>query len=116
MKASEQQTAERTISALLAAGYSLGVYDGEETTVEHSTNAAEVLAAMGTTDEDRLLVYANSGEMPYKRIGWVLFVWGNEDWVAIADNTTNLEDALKPVTDWVEEQSNAAELKFISKG
>lgn len=105
MTNSERQTVEKTIAALLAAGYCLSVNDGEETTIKRSTDPATIIAAMHTTDEDYLLVHAHLNYV--ENFGWVRFVWGNEDWVAINDHTTNLEVELKPVFDWLEEQELA---------
>ena len=101
LKKSEQETAIRTIKALLKAGHKLSVFDGEEVTIEKSTDLEVIRDAMGTTEEDVLFVYANQHP---ERIGFVQFVWGNEDWVAIADYTTNLEGVLKPVFDWMDAQ------------
>ena len=109
LKPSEQQTARKTVETLLAAGYSLSVFDGEEITVKRSLDAESILGAMGTTDEDWLKVYPLAEGNPKPApIGWVRFVWGNEDWVAIADYTTNLETVLQLVFSWVEEQETAA--------
>ena len=55
----EREIAVAVIKALLAAGYSLGVNDGEETTIHHSTDAKAIENAMFTTDEDWLLVFEN---------------------------------------------------------
>ena len=99
----EEQIVERCIADLLAAGYSLGVHDGEEITIHHSTNAAAVRKAMFTTDEDRLFVYLKTGPQGKRDwFGWVFFVYGNDGWDVISDNTCNLEDALKGVTDYAE--------------
>ena len=55
----EKRVIRRTIREFLAHGYTLGVNDGEETTVENSADAKAIFAAMRTTDEDMLLVYAD---------------------------------------------------------
>ena len=110
LKPSERQTAEKTADVLLAAGFSLTVFDGEEETVKQSTDKVAILGAMGTTEEDYLRVYFGSVYW-----GMVRFVWGNEDWVAICDYSTRLEEALRPVTEWMDEQSNAAEYNLLAK-
>ena len=108
LKDSEKQTAERTVDALLAAGWQISVDDGEEITVKRSTDKPAILAALGTTEEDFLRVHQGNAAAgigaPLCVRGWVRFVWGNEDWVAICDHTTNLEEILKPVFDWMEAQ------------
>ena len=88
----EKMVAERCIHDLLAAGYSLSVNDGEETTLHRCTRPAVILAAMATTDEDYLLVRPLGTNTP--RIGWVRFIYGNSGWDVINDYTTNLEAAL----------------------
>lgn len=87
----ETRIAKSAIAELLSAGYTLGVYDGEETTIKQSTDKQAVLDALQTTDDDYLLVY-KAGES--KRCGWVRFVYGNDGWDVISDYTVNLEDAL----------------------
>jgi len=88
----EKMIAERCIHDLLAAGYSLSVYDGEETTLRRCTRPTVILAAMATTDEDYLLVHPLGANKP--RIGWVRFIYGNAGWEVINDYTTNLETVL----------------------
>ena len=112
LKDSEKQTAERTVDVLLAAGYSLAVFDGEEITISRSTDKPAILAALGSSYEDHLKVYPMEPRRT-AAIGWVRFVWGNEDWVAICDHTTNLEAVLQPVFDWMEEQETAAEFNLL---
>ena len=84
----ETQIIKATIGALLAAGFQLSVFDGEETTVSRSTDMAAVLDALRTTDEDYLFVYQIDGEGHY---GWVRFTYGNDDIEVISDYTTSLE-------------------------
>ena len=99
----EEQIVERCIADLLAAGYSLGVHDGEEITIHHSQDAAAVKAAMFTTDEVRLFVYKTDGPQGKRDwFGWVFFVYGNDGWDVINDHTCNLEDALKGVDEYAE--------------
>jgi len=87
----EREIAERVIADALAAGYSLGVHDGEEITIHHSTDAAAVLSAMFTTDEDRLFIYKQDGPQGKRDwFGWVFFIFGNDGWDVVNDYTTNL--------------------------
>jgi hypothetical protein len=85
----ERRIATQCIAELLEAGYALGVNDGEDTTIENSTDPTALLAAMFTTDEDYLLAFKDG-----ERVGWVRFVYGNSGWDAICDYTMNLEPAL----------------------
>lgn len=95
----EQQIAAGLVEELLSHGYALGVNDGEETTVKRSTSAAAVLAAMGTTDEDYLLLW-RPGNRNGDCDGWVRLVYGNgadllSDWsLAIPDEHFTKTSAL----------------------
>ena len=88
----EREIAEAVIKSAIAAGYSLGVHDGEEITIHHSTDAAAILAAMFTTDEDRLFVYKQDGPQGKRDwFGWALFIYGNDGWDVVNDYTANLD-------------------------
>lgn len=67
----EQDIARAVLQRILAAGYGVVVFDGEE---YHpvTTDEATAWAAMGETDEDVLSVYDGS-----HRIGNILLLWGN---------------------------------------
>ena len=99
----EQKIARHTVTALLACGYSLSVYDGEEVTVERSTDKTAICNAMYTTDEDYLFVF-RAGES--SRIGWVRFVYGNDGWDVICDYTTNLDSPMESVMQFAEKFCN----------
>lgn len=89
----EQQITGATIRALLGAGFSLGVFDGEEHTLEFCKTPALVAKALMTTDEDHLTVFDNEKNF----IGSVFFVYGNDGWDVICDYSTSLEEYLEPV-------------------
>ena len=99
----EDQIIKGTILALLAEGYSLGVYDGEETTLVQSTNNVDVFNAMKTTDEDYLLAYR---EEELKNFAWVRFVYGNEGYDVINDYSLTLEKTLLDVNAAISEYEN----------
>jgi hypothetical protein len=87
----ERLIAEAAVKQLLAAGFLLGVNDGEDITISHSCDAAKILAAMFTTDEDYLYVYLDSDpDFTY----WVRFVYGNDGWDVISDYNVALEEHL----------------------
>ena len=91
----ERKICKRLVETLLNEGYGVGVNDGEETTVKNSLDVMEVMNAIQTTDEDYILVYRAG-----KRIGWVRMIWSNGAEV-LSGYTTNLEDVLKPVNDYI---------------
>ena len=86
----ERQIARKVIDDALAAGYAIDVFDGEEDAIENSTDAEAIIAAMFSTDDDRLY-FRKENEV----IGWVWFIYGNSGWDVISDYTVNLEELLK---------------------
>lgn len=80
----ERKLARAVIGTLLDYGFTLGVNDGEETVIHDSRDRAAILAAMGSTDEDWLLVR----KPDYS--GVVRFIWGNEE-DCISDYSLSLE-------------------------
>ena len=95
----EDQIIRGTIEAFLYAGYYLGINDGEETTIRHSREMHKLLKAMKSTDEDYLLVYTGTSG---QEIGWVWFVYGNEDWAVISDYSVKLEHVMSKVNDAID--------------
>ena len=93
----EQTIVLVTAQALLDAGFSLGVNDGGETTLEFSRDLDAIKAALFTTDDDYLYVY-KAGRKPSKDNrpdGWVRFVYGNDGWDVISDCSS--VDDLDPI-------------------
>lgn len=91
----ERRIAEATVDAMLAAGWSLSVFDGEEYTVRHSRDRAQVLGALATTSDDRLFASQPDGA----RVGFVWLVWGNgcdllSDWSDVQPIAAMLEPVL----------------------
>jgi hypothetical protein len=89
----ERAVARRLIKAALAAGYTISVYDGEETTVKRSSKLKAITDALATTGEDTLQLYAAD---PSKTVGWhgagsFYLIWGNADDGSelIADHTNS---------------------------
>ena len=97
----EDQIIKATISQLLAVGFELSMFDGEETTVFRSTNPDLIFLAMKTTDEDYLFVYKVGDTGPH--MGWVRFIYGNDDIYVINDYTTNLESIMVKIMTMIEE-------------
>ena len=85
MKMHEARHAAAIVAAALAKAYSLSVDDGEAIPISHSTDPAALLAALGSTDEDRILLY----HADRRRAGCILLVYGNEPGVLIADYSDN---------------------------
>ncbi len=98
----ESEIAARAIDALLAAGFHLGLSNGEDDLqLFPKSGRDEILDAMWKTDEEHLLVF-RPGEA--SAFGWVFFVYGNDGWDVINDRTTNLDEWLVPVEEWIAEK------------
>lgn len=93
----ERRIVRAAIAGLLADNYLISVHDGEETVLTKSTDAKAIEAAMFSTDEDQFHVVRGQGAGTEK--GWVLFVYGNDGFDVIADNTVNIESSLKAATE-----------------
>ena len=85
--AGEGRVARRLVTAALAAGYSVSVNDGVETTVHRSTRAREIIDALATTGEDVLIIRDAAGA----RVGALWLIYGNDPSgeELIADYTDN---------------------------
>jgi hypothetical protein len=89
----EDQIVTRLIDTLLAAGFTLGVNDGEETVLTHSTDITAIQNALRSTDEDYILVYKGADQF-----SWVRLIWGNDTDV-ISDHGVNLTPWIDPIYD-----------------
>lgn len=96
----EQQIARAATTGIVDAGFRVSVNDGEATVLVRSDNVKAILAAMFSTDSDTLHAYAPPEEPggQWKRIGFVEFIYGNDGWDVIADNSLTLEGCLKDAT------------------
>ena len=81
----ERRVAITLVRDVLAAGYSISVYDGEGFGLVRSRDKRAILAAMGSTDEDTLFIRDTSG----KKLGVVTLTYGNDGWDVISDFTDN---------------------------
>ncbi len=94
----EQRIASRAVSALLAAGYSLAVCQGDEDEQPTTRDKRDIMRALGECDEDRIIVYRDKN-----RVGWLYLVYGNDNGeTVITDFTTNLETQLQAVNAYAE--------------
>ena len=90
----ERRIVRAAVAEALRTGHKVSVNDGEVWTVSKSTDLAEIMGAVMTTDEDKLRIYDARGE----RIGDVWLVYGNDGYDVIADYHDNpeMETVLKP--------------------
>ncbi|GBR16909.1 hypothetical protein [Asaia spathodeae] len=76
----EKQKAREVIERAMRAGYAIRVWEGEDWALSKpSLNVAEIMAALGSTGEDRIdfvepTPYTGQS---YKKVGWILFIYGN---------------------------------------
>lgn len=82
----EREIATALVDSALAAGYTVTVFNGEEDVLKQSSSQTDILAAMFSTDDDRLFLWRDG-----QQVGWVLFIYGNDGPDVISDYTTNLE-------------------------
>jgi hypothetical protein len=89
--AGEARVARKLVKAALAAGYTVSVNDGEEWTVKRSTRETEILDALATTDEDRLLLRNPTANDIGDIIGSFWLIYGNDESgeELISDHTDN---------------------------
>lgn len=87
----EKQIVQAAVEGLIAAGYRVAVFDGEEIAQTPTTNTTEIMQALFACDTEWLHVHDEVG----KHIGWVALVYGNDGWDVIQDHTVNLEPALE---------------------
>ena len=83
--ADEARAARKLVKLALAKGYLVTVYDGEEYTLERSSDKNAILAALCTTGRDALRFTTVEGE----RIGVIGLVWGNSAEELISDCSDN---------------------------
>lgn len=87
----DAELATRLVSECLRRGYAVSVYDGDETTVKRSRDIDVIYPAMGSTDEDRIIISELSPNANGKfiRVGTFVLIWGNSEGETIADHTDN---------------------------
>lgn len=83
MNQHETAEARALIAYLLDAGCALSVHDGEETTLKGSTDAAAILAALGTTEADTLTAW----RADWKHWPSFWLIYGNGPGELIADHS-----------------------------
>lgn len=97
--ACEKKIAEFCIKALIKAGYSMKVFDGEEVVTGKLKAPIKTLNAMFSTDEDILMVFKDDEP---EQFGFVSFIYGNDGFDVIHDYSTNLEPVMKSVCEYAE--------------
>jgi hypothetical protein len=88
----ERLVIKEAIADLLAHGFLVTVFDGEQNTdCIKSNDPLAIFLATHSTDEDFLLAYKPDGTQAH---GWIRLIYGNSGFDVINDYTTNLEPIL----------------------
>jgi hypothetical protein len=99
----------RTVDALLAAGWALATYDGEEQRpAVPTTDRAVILAELMEVDDEFLLAYKprQNWDLPVgKSSAFVRFVYGNDGWDVINDYSVSLDPELEAVNTYADSLS-----------
>lgn len=87
----ERQIIERLVIDILTAGHPISVHNGETYELSYSTDKAEIMRAVGVSDETTLQVFQRGRT---EAIGWVQLIHGNVEDV-ISDYSLKLEKVCK---------------------
>lgn len=90
----ERAIVRQVTTDLIAAGFELRLHDGEDWCGPHTKDIGEVMKEIMATDIDTLHAYGRTAGDALKHFGWVQFVYGNDGWDVISNNTVNLEPYL----------------------
>lgn len=85
--------ATKLIEIITNDGYQIAVYDGETTCLSRTDDVKKIVAAIMSTDEDRLIVIRPDGQGE----GSIHLIYGNDGHDVIHDYTTNCERWVKAV-------------------
>ena len=99
-KKSKSETQEDTIiravvKKLIKAGFTIAVHNGEDLSLEHSTDLEAILGSLRATGSDMLI--ADHTEQQSR--GAVLLVYGNDPFEVIADYSLSIETHLQKALD-----------------
>ena len=94
----ERQIVTFMMEDAIKQGFALSVFNGEEVTVQESTDVTELWEACRTVDEESIFFYKDG-----VRVGYVNLVYGNDGWDVISDYTVNLEEVLAATNGMVDE-------------
>ena len=117
MSVVENQIVERLVTDILAAGFTVSVYDGGDYCLKHCTSLEAIIEALASTDSDELVLHLpKNSEGLRMRVGWIMLVWGN-DTAVISDYTVNLEAVMRGADELADklEDGNATIVEATTK-
>jgi len=97
----ERRICTALVGSCLRRGYLISVHDSEEWVVKKSTDKAEILAALASTDSDTIRIRDVLG----MSAGSFELIYGNDGWDVVADYTDNevcnaiWEQVIEPLSD-----------------
>jgi hypothetical protein len=97
----EKRIARKLVSAIIAGGFVISVFDGEDYPVKKSANVKDVMAGMFGVDEEHILIRR---PLDGGLIGSVFLVYGNDGFDVICDYSVSLEELIRPALDYAKEQ------------
>lgn len=104
----ERRIACEFVIAALGAGYCISVDNGgDDYEISYSTDYTAIIGAMFATDDERLYVHKCTPQKTgkqYTSLGWAWFVYGENGWDVICDNSVGI------VNDQLIESGKVAEL------
>lgn len=86
MSPGEREHATSLVNAILGTGCSISVWEGEDWALQKGKEPEAVLAAMASTDMDRLVATSGDGS----RMGSFLLIYGNAPDELVADHSDNI--------------------------
>ena len=99
----ERIIVNKVIDSAIGSGYAVRLHDGGAWATPVTNSAKDIMDNIMNTDEETLVIYRDLEGI--HRAGFVLFVYGNDGWDVIADNTDNVEinDILSEVFAWIDD-------------
>lgn len=100
----EKRMCTALVDGCLKRGYAISVSDGEDWPVKRSTDKAEIMAALFSTDEDVIVIRDSEGN----KAGWFQMIYGNDGWDVVSDYSANpvceaiWNEVLSPLSDAIE--------------
>ncbi len=90
--ATERRIASKLVERILAKGYVISVFEGEQWCLSRSSDKAHIFAALASTDSDTLRIRTVDGAP----VGSIVLIWGNEDdLISDASDSEEIEELCK---------------------
>lgn len=99
------------VAALIQHGFYVKLYDCDDHQALSDEASSEdsifkIMDELLSCDDEYLRVYRKEGDKS-RFFGWIHFVYGNDGYDVISDNTVNLEEFIKPASDLADQLADA---------